>query len=135
MPVLFGQAHNYGTSFQAGIGFAGIAVALLGRNNPVGIAFGALVFAFLAEQGNLLNILAGVSPDIVAVTQGVIVLAVVIAYEVVRRYRVGREQRSVAEQVAAAPTRGGPGMSVVANNRSRRRLAEPAPAAAPQVPV
>jgi ABC-type uncharacterized transport system permease subunit len=101
MPVLFGQAHNYGTSFQVGIGFAGIAVALLGRNHPVGIALGALIFAYLAEQGNLLNILAGVSPDIVAVTQGVIVLAVVIAYELVRRYRVVAEQREVAEQVEA----------------------------------
>ena len=101
MPVLFGQAHNYGTSFQTGIGFLGIAVALLGRNNPVGIAFGALVFAFLSEQGNLLNILAGVSPDIVGVTQGVIVMAVVIAYEVVRRYRARLEQAHVADQVEA----------------------------------
>ena len=99
MPVLFGDAHNYGTSFQTGVGFSGIAVALLGRNNPVGIALGALIFSFLGEQGNLLNILAGISPDIVAVTQGVIVLAVVIAYEVVRRYRVRLEQASVAEQV------------------------------------
>ena len=49
----------------------------------------------------MLNILAGVRPDIVAVTQGVIVLAVVIAYEVVRRYRVAIEQPRVAEQVAA----------------------------------
>jgi general nucleoside transport system permease protein len=101
MPVLFGQAHNYGTSFQTGIGFAGIAVALLGRNHPVGIAFGALIFAFLSEQGNLLNILAGVSPDIVGVTQGVIVMAVVVAYEVVRRYRARLEQAHVAEQVDA----------------------------------
>ena len=104
MPTLFGDAHNYGSSFQAGIGFAGIAVALLGRNNPVGIAFGALIFAFLTEQGNLLNILAGVSPDIVAVTQGVIVMAVVIAYEVVRRYRVRLEQASVGEQLRPRPT-------------------------------
>ena len=103
MPVLFGQAYNYGTSFQTGIGFAGIAVALLGRNHPVGIAFGALVFAFLAEQGNLLNILAGVSQDIIGVTQGVIVMAVVIAYEVVRRYRVAAEQSAVAAQVATGP--------------------------------
>ena len=81
-------------------------MALLGRNNPVGIAFGALIFAFLTEQGNLLNILAGVSPDIIAVTQGVIVMAVVIAYELVRRYRVRLEQASVAEQLAerAPPT-------------------------------
>ncbi|MCW2822904.1 MAG: sugar transporter permease [Marmoricola sp.] len=103
MPTLFGDAHNYGSSFQTGIGFAGIAVALLGRNNPVGIAFGALIFAFLTEQGNLLNILVGVSPDIVAVTQGVIVIAVVIAYEIVRRYRVRLEQASVGEQLEAQP--------------------------------
>ena len=37
-------------TFQTGLGFAGIAVALLGRNNPIGIAFGALLFAFLNEQ-------------------------------------------------------------------------------------
>ncbi len=101
MPTLFGDAHNYGSSFQTGIGFAGIAVALLGRNHPVGIAFGALIFAFLTEQGNLLNILVGVSPDIVAVTQGVIVMAVVIAYEVVRRYRVRLEQASVGETLVS----------------------------------
>ena len=100
MPTLFGDAHNYGSSFQTGIGFAGIAVALLGRNHPVGIAFGALIFAFLTEQGNLLNILVGVSPDIVGVTQGVILMAVVIAYEIVRRYRNRLEQTSVAEQLA-----------------------------------
>jgi len=103
MPVLFGQAHNYGTSFQLGLGFTGIAVALLGRNNPVGIAFGALIFAYLSEQAGLLNILVGVSPEIVAVTQGIIVLAVVIAYEVVRRYKVRLEQATAAAQLA--PTR------------------------------
>ena len=102
MPVLFGEAHNYGSTFQTGIGFAGIAVALLGRNNPIGIAFAALIFAFLSEQGNLLNILVGVSPDIVAVTQGVIVMAVVMAYEVVRRYRVRLEQTAVADELAAS---------------------------------
>jgi general nucleoside transport system permease protein len=107
MPSLFGEAHNYGSSFQTGIGFAGIAVALLGRNNPVGIAFGALIFAFLTEQGNLLNILVGVSPDIIAVTQGVIVIAVVIAYEVVRRYRVRLEQASVAAELDASRPRSG----------------------------
>jgi len=100
MPTLFGDAHNYGSSFQTGIGFAGIAVALLGRNHPVGIALGALIFAFLTEQGNLLNILVGISPDIVFVTQGVILYAVVIAYEVVRRYRNRLEQATVAEQLA-----------------------------------
>ena len=102
LPLLFGSSHSYGTTFQSGIGFAGIAVALLGRNNPVGIAFGALLFSYLSEQSNLLEIKAQVSPDIVAITQGVIVLAVVIAYEVVRRYRAALEQRQVAAELSTS---------------------------------
>jgi simple sugar transport system permease protein len=99
LPTMFSDSYAYGSSFQTGLGFTGIAVALLGRNNPIGIAFGALIFAFLTEQATLLNILAGISPDIVNVTQGVIVLAVVIAYEVVRRYRVRLEQAQVAAEL------------------------------------
>ena len=108
LPVMFSDSFNYGSSFQTGLGFTGIAVALLGRNNPVGIAFGALIFAFLNQQATLLNILAGVSPDIISVTQGVIVMAVVIAYEVVRRYSARLEQAQVAADLArqakSAPT-------------------------------
>ncbi len=100
LPQMFSDSHNYGSSFQTGLGFTGIAVALLGRNNPIGIAFGALIFSFLSQQATLLNILAGISPDIIAVTQGVIVMAVVIAYEIVRRYRVRLEQAQVGTELA-----------------------------------
>jgi simple sugar transport system permease protein len=105
LPLLFGDTHSYGTTFQSGLGFAGIAVALLGRNHPVGIAFGSLLFAFLVEQSSLLEINAGVSNDIVSITQGVLVLSVVVAYEIVRRYTKAQEQRSVAEQLAPDDTR------------------------------
>jgi simple sugar transport system permease protein len=101
LPILFGEAFAYGSTFQSGLGFAGIAIALLGRNHPVGIALGALLFAFLDEQSNPLQILQDVSPDIVKITQGVIVLTVVIAYEVVRRYGVRLEQRQVAAALDA----------------------------------
>jgi simple sugar transport system permease protein len=104
LPLLFGDTHSYGTTFQSGLGFAGIAVALLGRNNPVGIAFGSLLFAFLVEQSSLLEINAGVSNDIVSITQGVLVLSVVVAYEIVRRYVQAQEQRTVAEQLAPRDT-------------------------------
>lgn len=96
LPLLFGNDYAYGSTFQSGLGFAGIAIALLGRNHPIGIALGALLFAFLDEQANPLQILLDVSPDIVKITQGVIVLTVVIAYELVRRYGVRLEQRRVA---------------------------------------
>ncbi|MBA3265050.1 MAG: ABC transporter permease [Nocardioidaceae bacterium] len=103
MPQLFGSSHQYGSTIQTGIGFTGIAVALLGRNSPWGIAAGALIFAYLTEQANPLGIVAGISPDIIAVTQGVVVLSVVIAYEVVRRYRVSLEQQEVAQALSEEP--------------------------------
>jgi general nucleoside transport system permease protein len=101
MPLLFGSSYSYGLTFQPGLGFAGIAVALLGRNHAVGIAFGALLFAFLNEQANALQLEAGVSKEIVNIMQGIIVLSVVIAYELVRRYTNAAEQRRVAEQLRA----------------------------------
>jgi simple sugar transport system permease protein len=104
MPLLFGQDYAYGDTFQSGLGFAGIAIALLGRNNAVGIVFAALLWAYLDAQGNGLQINAGVSDRLVLVIQGVIVLSVVIAYELVRRAGVRMEQRRVASQLAAART-------------------------------
>jgi ABC-type uncharacterized transport system permease subunit len=101
MPALFGGARNYGTSFQAGLGFLGIAVALLGRNRPLGMLFGALLFAFLSVKSNDLTFGTDVSPSIVQITQGVAVLAVVVTYEVVRRWRTRLEQRSVSRELAA----------------------------------
>lgn len=103
MPLLFGQDHAYGDTFQSGLGFAGIAIALLGRNNPIGIGFAALLWAYLDAQGNGLQINAGVSDRLVLVIQGVIVLSVVIAYELVRRAGIRMEQRRVASQLAARP--------------------------------
>jgi len=103
MPLLFGQDFSYGTTFQPGLGFAGIAIALLGRNHPVGIAFGALLWSYLEQQSNGLQITVGVSSELVFVIQGVIVLAVVIAYEVVRRAGLRMEQRRVARQLADKP--------------------------------
>src|SRR3712207_9574629 len=47
LPDLLGRTYHFGTEFTAGLGFLGIAVALLGRNSPLGIAFAALLFAFL----------------------------------------------------------------------------------------
>jgi ABC-type uncharacterized transport system permease subunit len=102
LPLLLGDTHYYSTTFQVGLGFSGIAVALLGRNHPVGIAVGALLFAYLTEQSTLLEIEADVSTNIIAITQGVLVLSVVVAYEVVRRYRRAAEQREVAAELAAA---------------------------------
>jgi simple sugar transport system permease protein len=102
MPVLLGEAYSYSLAFPAGLGFTGIAIALLGRNHPFGIAIGALLWAYLEVSANPLQILVQVSSEIVTIMQGVIVLSVVVAYEMVRRYRIAQEQRRVARELAAA---------------------------------
>jgi simple sugar transport system permease protein len=45
MSPLLTEFYKYGDTFPTGIGFTGIAVALLGRNNPAGIAVAAVVWA------------------------------------------------------------------------------------------
>jgi simple sugar transport system permease protein len=80
-----------------GLGFTGIAVALLGRNNPLGIALGAVLWAFMdILQTPLAR--ADLPKEITAIMQGVIVLSVVIAYEVVRRVAERQEAAAIARQ-------------------------------------
>lgn len=102
MPLLFGQDYAYGDTVQAGLGFAGLSVALLGRNHPIGMAFAAVLWGYLDQLSNGLQISAGVSDRLVLIIQGIIVLSVVIAYEVVRRAGLRIEQRRVANQLAQA---------------------------------
>ncbi|MFD7323817.1 ABC transporter permease [Streptomyces sp. NPDC059875] len=100
MPTLLNDSYEFGGDFPVGIGFTGIAIALLGRNHPIGIALAAILWAFLERGGQQLEF-EDYDREIVGVMQGVIVLCVVIAYEVVRRYGVKRQQRQVGEKLAA----------------------------------
>lgn len=100
MPTLLNDSHQFSNDFPTGIGFTGIAIALLGRNNPVGIALGALLWGFLERTTNHLEF-EGYDKEILGVIQGVIVLCVVIAYEVVRRYGQKRQQQRVGAELAA----------------------------------
>jgi general nucleoside transport system permease protein len=102
IPELLGRDFAYTLTSPQGYGFTGIAVALLGRNHPLGIALGALLWAFLDKSALALDNV-GVPREIVLIMQGSVVLSVVIAYEIVRRYELAAEQRRVAAQLRGAP--------------------------------
>ena len=87
-----------------GLGFAGIGVALLGRNHPLGMAFAALLFAFLDISSGILQSTQTASREIVTIMQGIVLLAAVVAYEVVRRVREREEARATAEALAEEVT-------------------------------
>ena len=99
LPDLLGSQYDYGTEFTAGLGFLGIAVALLGRSTPIGIALAALLFAFLDRAALPLQF-ADIPSSVVTIIQGTIVLAVVIANEIARRLALRSAERAGA---AAGP--------------------------------
>lgn len=98
MPQLLGGSYSYSLDFPTGIGFTGIGIALLGRNNPVGIAFASLLWAFLDQSSQILDF-NDIPKEIVAITQAAVLLSVVVVYEVVNRVGQRIDQRHVAAQL------------------------------------
>ncbi|QVQ53717.1 ABC transporter permease [Spiractinospora alimapuensis] len=98
IPQLLGESHTYSLDFPAGLGFTGIAIALLGRNHPVGIAAAALFWSFLDQSASVLTI-DGIPREIAVITQAAMVLSVVIVYEVVHRWARRFQQEQVSSQL------------------------------------
>ena len=65
---VMGDQHRLLLEFAAGAGFVGIAVALMGRNHPVGIVLAALLFGVLYQGG------AELAFDMPAITRDMIVV-------------------------------------------------------------
>jgi general nucleoside transport system permease protein len=105
IPDLFGLYHRYTIDFVTGLGFTGIAVALVGRNNPIGIALAAFLFGFLDRSAQVLD-LEGIPKEITVIMRAVIILCVVIAYEVVHRVVQAQEVRAAAERMKTLPDLG-----------------------------
>jgi simple sugar transport system permease protein len=79
---VLGYKHYYEEGFAGGAGFLGIAVALVGRNNPFGVLLAALLFATLSQGG--LAIHALVPKQMVEVLQAVVIIAVAVSVPAVQ---------------------------------------------------
>jgi ABC-type uncharacterized transport system permease subunit len=74
---VLGYRYRYYDGFSANYGFTGIAVALLGRNHPVGVLLAALLFGMLIRGGIFVDAFTNnVTKDIVDVLQGIVILLV-----------------------------------------------------------
>lgn len=90
-----------GSNYESGLGFAGIAVAFLGRNHPFGILLAAILVGALARGQDGVAVTSALPTEIIIILQGVLILAVVVAYEVVNRRL--RSRRLRAAERAEAP--------------------------------
>jgi ABC-type uncharacterized transport system permease subunit len=62
-------------NFTSGYGFVGIAVALMGRNHPIGIALAAILFGALYQGGLELQFaMPGITRDMIVVIQALVIL-------------------------------------------------------------
>lgn len=86
--------------FVSNLGFVGIGVALLGRNHPLGCIPGGIVLGALQAGGQQMQFDVGISPSLVNVLVGVLLLFVTVNLLRTRRRRVEEPARAAA----AAPT-------------------------------
>jgi simple sugar transport system permease protein len=72
---VMGSQQRLVLNFVAGAGFVGVAVALMGRNHPVGVLLASLLFGALYQGGsNLSFVMPEITRDLTVVIQGVIIL-------------------------------------------------------------
>ena len=107
MGPLLSDTRVFGDQFPTQLGFTGIAVALLGRNHPAGIAFAAIVWAGL-ERGSQALSGEGIPTETSRILQGTLLLSAVIAYEIVNRRALEGATRRAAELTSTVLAPGNP---------------------------
>jgi simple sugar transport system permease protein len=83
---VLGHKHAFEEGLGRGVGFLGIAVALLGRSHPIGVGAAALVLGFLSTGGLVVGNL--VPKELTEMLLGIVVLAVACSAAWVRRRSV-----------------------------------------------
>jgi ABC-type uncharacterized transport system permease subunit len=69
------QSARLQVEFVGGAGFVGIAVALMGRNHPVGIVLSAILFGILYQGGDWISFeMPNITRDMILVIQGLVIL-------------------------------------------------------------
>jgi general nucleoside transport system permease protein len=92
--------HRLYERFSPGYGFTAIAVALLGRLHPAGVAVAALFFGALEAGSNSMQRVAGVSAVLVLVIQATVIFALIGVEHGIPR----RAPRSQRQDATHAPT-------------------------------
>lgn len=99
MADLLGDQYFYSLRFPQGLGFTGIAVALVGRNHAVGAAFAAIAFGWLERASGVLEVRGDAPREVVTIMVGVVILFAVVAYALAQRRRRIEAAAAAADQM------------------------------------
>jgi len=73
---IMGIHRRFNWQMSPGYGWDGVVVAIIGRNHPLLIIFAALFLSYLRVGGQILNLMADVPSELVAVIQALIILLI-----------------------------------------------------------
>src|SRR5919201_4641353 len=95
---MLGVIGFYASGISANVGFDSIAVALLGRSNPLGILFAALLFGAFRAGAPLMQITTSVPVEVIDIVEALVILFLAAELIVRRVFRL-RAARAVPEEV------------------------------------
>ncbi len=72
--VVMGEAEPLLLNPTEGAGFIGIAVALMGRNHPLGVFLAAILFGFLYQSGGEMGLWTSIPRELIVVIQALVIL-------------------------------------------------------------
>jgi len=105
--VILGVSHIMTPSFGSSVGFDSIAVALLGRTNPLGIVAAAFLFGALRSGATLMQIQSGIPPELIDVLQATILLFLVAGPVLRRLFRLRGVKPGIESTETLTRTYGG----------------------------
>lgn len=81
--ALYGDLSNLGD-----LGFDGIAVALIGRNHPLGTVGAAIFFGALSSGARMMQLMAGVPLNVIRIVHGIVIIAMAApeAFSIIRTH-------------------------------------------------
>ncbi|OLS24539.1 MAG: hypothetical protein HeimC3_19690 [Candidatus Heimdallarchaeota archaeon LC_3] len=93
------EPYRYRNNQESTFGFDGIAVALIGQNNPFPLIIGALIFGFLRQSGQNLE-LTQTPPEVILVFQSIIILFIAIPLVARKLYSFLKQKDETKQRIS-----------------------------------
>jgi ABC-type uncharacterized transport system permease subunit len=95
---VLGYKHRFIYDIFGGLGFDGIGVALIGKNDPFGVVLAALLFGTLDYGGLAIDVQTTVPREIIMVLKAIILIFVVVSGEITKRFMVFMQKRKGGQE-------------------------------------
>ncbi len=97
---VMGSLNKMVLGFSTGYGFSGIPIALMAQSNPIAILFSGFFFGMMSSGSLLMQSKVGVSPDIIDLIKGLVVVFICTQYFILYYINAYRNKRDKKKQAS-----------------------------------